>query len=229
MSKKRTVSFSNKVTATEEQAQDLIQEPVIKEQKAEEVLQEPVVEVTEPAAVAAAEEPPSAEAEEQAPKAEEKEVKDQSAWEKKIEKIKTEGSVGERTLVNGLENYVTKMAPGRVMSMQEIATQQLTLWRCIKLAVENEEEFSSMYKLLIDYAKEYKDAAFNERYLFRGMENVTLDKDQIHAFLGSLNVIKLASISKSKKEAAAQVDLNRVMDERVFSEGARNRVISFFK
>ena len=54
MSKKRTVSFSNKVTAAEEQAQDLIQEPVVEEQKAEEVLQEPVVEVTEPAAVAAA-------------------------------------------------------------------------------------------------------------------------------------------------------------------------------
>ena len=49
MSKKRTVSFSNKVTAAEEQAQDPVREPV-----AGEVLQEPVVEVTEPAAVAAA-------------------------------------------------------------------------------------------------------------------------------------------------------------------------------
>lgn len=150
------------------------------------------------------------------------------AWTQKIETLKAKGSAMERMVVQTLEEYVTKMRPGNIMSVSEINQQQLQLWRIIKLVIESADGFATCYPLIIAYARQYKDACFHDRLLYRGMEHITLDKDTTTYYLGSLNVIKLAATSKSKKEALAQVDLNRVMNEHVFSDDGRNRVIQYF-
>lgn len=150
-------------------------------------------------------------------------------WQAKIDDLKTTGTNTERMVVSTMESYTKKMAPGMINSEVEIGQNQVTLWRMIKLVVESEENFTKGFDLVIAYAKQYQDGCFNDRYLFRGMEHIPLDKINAAHFLGMLNVIKLAATSKNKREAMAQVDLNRVMNEQIFSEDARNRVISYFK
>ncbi len=190
------------------------------EEKAESVAEE----VAEPAPVSTEQEAAAQDSAEQA--TEEKPELD--AWTQKIETLKAKGTAMERMVVQTLEEYVTKMRPGNIMSVSEINQQQLQLWRIIKLVIESADGFSTCYPLIIAYARQYKDACFHDRLLYRGMEHITLDKDTATYYLGSLNVIKLAATSKSKKEALAQVDLNRVMNEHIFSDDGRNRVIQYF-
>lgn len=198
-------------SATQEQAPTQEEAAAATEQPAQE----------EPAA-AQAEQPAADESTQAAP------VPAKSAFEQKLDRLLVEGTSLEKMIVSSLIKYVESMHPGKMLSAQELNQNQLNLWRLIRLAIESEKDFDSCYPLIIEFAREYKDAAFHDRYLYRGMENINMDKDNLTYFLGSLNVIKLAATSRNKREAMAQVDLSRVMNEKIFSEEGRNRVIQYF-
>lgn len=152
-----------------------------------------------------------------------------SALDTKLDKLAAEGTTLQKTIVQTLRDYVAAMRPGRIILDEVINQQQLQLWRIIRLVIESEADFKENYTLLIEFAREHQEGAFNDRYLYRGMETINLDKEQTRHFQGSLNVLKLAATSKNKREAMAQVDLDRVMNVNVFSEDGRNRVIAYFK
>lgn len=148
--------------------------------------------------------------------------------EDRLSNMLSSGSSLEKVVAQTLQDYAVKMKPGNVLSVDELNQQQLQLWRVIRLVIESGDDFQSCYTFIIDFARAHKDDVFHDRYLYRGMDNISLDKDTATYFMGSLNVIKVAATSKNKREAVAQVDLNRVMNEQVFSEEGRNRVISYF-
>lgn len=148
--------------------------------------------------------------------------------EDRMAQMLSSGTALEKVVVETLNDYTAKMKPGLVLSPDQLNQNQLQLWRLLRLVIESESDFQSTYTLIIDFARAHKDDVFHDRYLYRGMDNISLDKNTTTYFMGSLNVIKLAATSKNKQEAMAQVDLNRVMNEHVFSEAARNRVMAYY-
>ena len=220
---------------------------------------EPVVDTQETAAAveqtpAAAQTPdvepstqqePATPVEAQAPESDSQEVKEEvppaqtlaeqakedtrSEFQKITDDLLANGTAHEKAVVTALNTYVQDMRPGNIRTEADINTQQITLWQVIRRTMENGQEFGKVFPVIINYFREYGKACFDERYLFRGAEFVALDKDQMHAFLAALNLIKLTATSVSKREASAQVDLNRTMVETVYSDDARNRVIAWYK
>ena len=151
-----------------------------------------------------------------------------AAFNAHIENVKANGSLQERTLITYLEDYRINMAPGRPVTEQSMNTAQVSLWRAIKQVLETEENFEKTFTLLIAYFRNLKANVFHERYVFRGMESITLDADQAKAFQRVINLLKVAAGSTSHRATTAQVDLGRTMMENVFSGDARNRVMSYF-
>lgn len=152
-----------------------------------------------------------------------------AAFNAHIENVKANGSLQERTLITYLEDYRINMAPGRPVTEQSMNSAQVSLWRAIKQVLETEENFEKTFTLLIAYFRNLKANVFHERYVFRGMESITLDADQAKAFQRVINLLKVAAGSTSHRATTAQVDLGRTMMENVFSGDARNRVMSYFQ
>lgn len=145
----------------------------------------------------------------------------------KIADLKVNGSEREKALITYLEAYTTKMAPGVPLTIKESVANQQSLWRALFNLIQNEDNFNEGFNLVLSYFREFKDAAFHEKYVFRDSEHFTIGADQIFTFLALLNLLKIAAGSNSHKLVLKQVDMNRTLTA-VYSDEGRQRVLNYF-
>lgn len=146
-----------------------------------------------------------------------------------IEQIKATGTIQAKNTIANLELYMKNMSPGIPLENKDGANYQLKLWKTILSLLEHskEEDFRQSYGVLLGLFDKHKNDVFHERYVFRFMDSITIDKDESFAFLGILNLIKLTASFLGRKEALKQVDLGRTLGK-VFSEQARQKVLAFY-
>lgn len=164
--------------------------------------------------------------EEPAPK---KGRKDRASFDQKVKAALEGDNQMVRMVLTNLQTYLERMQPGQLRSQDELGTAQLLLWRTIVLSMENEADFKECFDWLVAFAKEYGDEgeAFHDNYLFRGMEAINLDSKTVNHFQAMLCLLQLLGRSKSKAEVKKLIDLDRVLNEEIFSNDARNRVMQY--
>lgn len=229
---KNQASANENAGTQDPQPKGMTSMPETNQEPVQEPAQEPEVQVVTPEEQAIAEAPAADTAEATEDSADGQDAAEEPAevdsWEAKIEGIKANGTRSEKNVVNALEGYVVKMAPYSVLTQEAMIAQQMLLWRTVRNVIEEPKDFEAGYTLLIDYARQYKNTSFSDHNLYRMMDQIPLDKESAKYFQASLNVITIAASVKNRKDAVKQVDLNRVMNERVFSEVGRNNVINYF-
>ena len=145
-----------------------------------------------------------------------------------ISKIKASGTLAERTFVVQIEQYITAMQPGKPMTSEVGARNQIALWRTIFNCIERtEEEFHKIYSLLLAYFEQYKDGVFHERYVFRFAEMMTLPPEELATYQRTINLIKITCSPLGRNQSLKQVDLSRTLKD-VFSEPGRQKLLTFY-
>jgi len=145
-----------------------------------------------------------------------------------IEGVKRSGSVQANTAINGMEAYIAKMTPNKILDKNEGPNAQSSLWRTLRGVLENtNEEFNQTYSIILGLFEKHKNGVFHERYVFRFMADAPLSKDELFAFQAIINLIKLTADPVSRNSALKQVDIARSLGK-VFSENARQRILGFY-
>ena len=139
------------------------------------------------------------------------------------------GMQSARVVVDTMDGYMLAMRPGLPVTDDEVIVQQTTLWRLIQRVLndENYESLEAGLGLLIKYFAEYRKTALAEVYVFRGAELLTLPPEQTQAFHAALNVLHIAAAT-GVKSVPKHADLNRSFPEQVYTDTARNNIMSFF-
>ena len=139
----------------------------------------------------------------------------------------TFGLIGQRVM-SILTTYADKMAPRKPVTDVVINEQQRLLFDALlKTINDSDEDFEKLLKTVFAFFEEHKNGVFHETRVFRGMDNIPLNKDDRAAFTRLLNLFKLVANPQSRKIALKQVDLNASLQYGVTEQG-KNRLMSFF-
>ena len=159
----------------------------------------------------------------------ESEPEEVSAFEKMRAKVRAEGLQAARVVVDTMDGYMQAMKPGLPVSDDEVVLQQNTLWRLLQRVFgdENQDAMAQGTDVLVAYFTEYRKTALAEVYVFRGAELMTLPQEQMQAFHAALNVLHIAAAT-GVKSVKKHADLNRSFTEQVYSDVARNNILSYF-
>ena len=144
-------------------------------------------------------------------------------------KVRAEGLQAARVVVDTMDGYMQAMKPGLPVSDDEVVLQQNTLWRLLQRVFgdENQDAMTQGTDVLVAYFTEYRKTALAEVYVFRGAELMTLPQEQMQAFHAALNVLHIAAAT-GVKSVKKHADLNRSFTEQVYSDVARNNILSYF-
>jgi hypothetical protein len=128
-----------------------------------------------------------------------------------------------------ISQYLEEVKPGRPVQAEFINRNQLMLWRLILRVIEapDDTEFEKGFTLLVAYFRANRKSALGEYHVFRGMDTITLDQDTTAAFQRALNLLIICATVSGPKEAGRHADLGRSLPEGVYSDNARNRLLSF--
>jgi hypothetical protein len=147
-----------------------------------------------------------------------------------LDELKESGTVYEKALVNSLEAYSAKMAPGIPIDVEVGAHEQWVLWSTLRSVIQSapDEEFKRLWSIVLAYAEEHKDGAFTEGCLFRFSEYWRFDLEELAGFHRILNLIKATSNIDTRAKSLRTVDLTRTLDKGI-SERGRSRLVSFYQ
>lgn len=145
-----------------------------------------------------------------------------------IERVKASGN---EVLINSIEDirsYMVKMAPGKVVTDQAGAIEQVKLFRAIRSIIEyTEEGFQLGFVTLLRMVDENSKTVFGDMYVFRFMDNVNLSYDDRRAFERIITLIKVAAPVQGRREAVKQVNMQRALQYSL-SEVGKNKITHFF-
>lgn len=166
---------------------------------------------------------------EQSPVVEQRKVTQSTDFASAIEQLKTSGTQAQKSLIVGIESYITKMSPGVPIDANQGAREQYVFWKLISSIAEStpNDEFKKIWNLLLAYFEFYKDTVFHERYIFRFSEYWTWSEDDLNAFQRVINLIKLTSNPTERTASLSHVSIDRSLAVG-FSDEARQRIVSFY-
>ena len=153
-----------------------------------------------------------------------------TSFEDKIRRIKTFGTLAEKTLVEQLETYAKQMAPGLPVQGDVGARIQYGFLRTLMSVIDNGgEEFNNLWNIVLSYFFEHRKGVFDDYYVFRFAEYWTKTQEELNCFHRVLNLIMLSCDPKTRgQNVAKQVDFQRTLSQG-FSDRARQNVLRFYQ
>lgn len=211
-----------------QQNTEAVQETVQEEQKAPEVVQEAVV----------AEPKLEVKTEVQAvPQVQQKPVQQPTQAKKQnflniddyINDLKQNGTTTQKNLIAALDKYLDDMKPRKPIANNKGADTQHLFWKTLWSVIEHssQEEFKSLWTIVLAYFDKFKNDAFNERYVYRFAEYWNANVDELSAYQRLLNLIHLTADPKQRTLGLKQVNVDKSL-ELIFSEQGRQKVLSFY-
>jgi hypothetical protein len=133
------------------------------------------------------------------------------------------------TPVLDIINYTSTMRPGVRNDEQLVLAAQMSLYRSILLIIRtSEESFKLAWLTLLRLVQEHKyNGAWRDDYLFRGMENIGLNKTQRDFFVSILTLLKETSDPATRKQNVKRMKFDREMRS-VLTEADRQRLKEFY-
>lgn len=155
------------------------------------------------------------------------EVAPLSNFQKLMQRVATEGTVQQKSLVSFFQNYITELAPRKPQNPTKAINSQYALWETLKGVVTNpdNEEFRRQWFIVLAFFEEHKNGALGGAYVFRFADNWSRDKDGLNHNHRLINIIHCISNFENRKEGLKEVDLDRSLAG-MFTEATRNRFIN---
>lgn len=145
-----------------------------------------------------------------------------------IEQLRVNGNQAAVGVLQTLEQYMTDMAPGKMVTDTIGARHQVLLFRCLQTAINTvDKDFPLLFATILKVADDNIEGVFNARYLFRFMKDISLNADDRQAFMRILNLITTAAPVSGRANAVKFVDFGRTL-EFGFSEEGKKKVLAFF-
>lgn len=150
-----------------------------------------------------------------------------------IEKIRTEGTVSQKNLLVSFENYMTQLAPGKVIEPNAGARAQYTFWKVLFNVIENspQEEFKRQWNIVLAFFNNHSketNQIFHPRKVFRFFEFWINGDDELNAYQRILNLIQLTADPAERESGLKRVDVSRAL-ESTFTEVGRARLLGFYQ
>lgn len=133
-------------------------------------------------------------------------------------------------IVGKLNNYVSAMAPNTPMSDELGASWQGELAKCFFEALQVAPEASVLSLGVLElYFTEYRNHAFSRTHVFRFMDKVRLEKQELMAFQSLLHLfLELgADNDKTKKEIQREISISKIADSINNNTDAQVRLAEF--
>lgn len=127
-----------------------------------------------------------------------------------------------------LDNYIETMKPGIAHHGNEGASQQVRLFRTIQTILRQKgSDFNAMFGQLLSLIHEHRQDVFNERYLFRYFDQLSLTSRERRNFERLLSLFIDTCDPKLRNKVSERVDISAVMEGYGDNE-AQQRVMSFY-
>lgn len=126
------------------------------------------------------------------------------------------------------DRYCQQMAPGKPLSDEEGARQQVALWRLIESVLRKEgEDFAYSFGKLLSLMDRERQGVLHERLRYRFFGALPLGREDARNFESILSALITLSNGQERQFRLKQVDLARVFRQYP-DKAAEARVIEFF-
>ena len=154
-----------------------------------------------------------------------------SDFETIIANFKQTGTANERALIAKLEEYIQNMKPNTQISWEDGHRHQYTLWKTLRLIIENTpaDQFRQSWNIILMFFNKFggRGEVFHGTKVFRFSEMWNRDEVELAAFQNLLNLIILTCNPATRKSSLKQVSLEKTLKQK-FSEAGRQKVIAFY-
>ncbi len=150
-----------------------------------------------------------------------------SVFATRIAFLKDNGTDNEKHVITALERYVDVCS--KTIDMNRVAIEQQRLWRLFEYIHNKPEEFSKLYSLVLEFAKEYRKTVFHTSMFFRAQNGLTLGKEQLLAFdhLRTLITNTVDNVGDRSK-IKALIDIGKIVNHDCIPEHIRGQYVAFY-
>lgn len=132
------------------------------------------------------------------------------------------------TLNNSLARYVEEMRPGKPMDTKTGAANQTALWNTIKFVIAREgSEFTEMYSTLLKVVHENREGCFNERYVYRFHDVLSMSGEQMRLYRRVMHLLMTTCNPKTRAIGLKQLDFKSVLADMV-DNNAQQRIVGYY-
>lgn len=118
-----------------------------------------------------------------------------------------------KVLQDSIDTYVKKMSPGVPHVGDEGSKQQAALYRIIQNVFNLQgKDFIDGMNVVLETVKEHRKDAFNERYVFRYMNEVKLTATERKNFERVVNLFLVTCDKTDRKQNLKQIDLSYTVE-----------------
>lgn len=130
---------------------------------------------------------------------------------------------------DNLAKYIDKMKPGAAHQGNEGPTTQVLLYRTIQTILRQKgSDFNFLFGELLKTVHKHRNTVFNERYVFRYMDRLSLTSSERRNFERFINMLLTVCDPATRSHTLKQVDVNATM-EGFKDPDAHQRVVAFFQ
>jgi hypothetical protein len=130
---------------------------------------------------------------------------------------------------DNLATYVDKMKPGAAHQGNEGPTAQVLLYRTVQTILRQKgSDFNFLFGELLKTVHKHRNSVFNERYVFRYMDRLSLTSSERRNFERFINMLLTVCDPATRSHTLKQVDINATM-EGFKDPDAHQRVVAFFQ
>lgn len=116
--------------------------------------------------------------------------------------------VNQTILQQNLDQYIEAMAPGKPHADEQGPMFQVLLYRTIQNVLAREgKDFTEGMDYLLQRIQENRDGVFNEKYVFRYMENIKLGQIERKTFERLLNLFITTADPATRTVTVKHVDI----------------------
>ncbi|BDD79873.1 hypothetical protein [Burkholderia phage FLC9] len=145
-----------------------------------------------------------------------------------LQKARLEATPSGTMVIDQIAAYMDQMAPKKLQEQRDIVRAQVQLYRALTRAINTlTDDFYIVWKAILATFHEHKDGVFHESAVFRGMEHITLPKDDIKGFQRLLNLIKITANPAGRNAAIKQVEFGKTLEFGI-TEAGRQKLLNFY-
>lgn len=145
-----------------------------------------------------------------------------------VAKAQAEASTTGKIILQQVADYMTAMAPRKMVSVDAGARFQVGLYRTITRMINTlDDDFDLVFTAVLRLFADNLDGVFHETHVFRFMEHVPLSKDEITAFQRLLNLFINVADPKGRAAGLKMTDFNKTL-QLGLTDAGRSRVLTYF-
>lgn len=133
-------------------------------------------------------------------------------------------------ILRNLDAYIDAMHPRKTQTEAQLNQHQVSLFRQLILAINKlDNDFETVFGLILQKFNENKDGVFDHVNVFRGMPFIALQPDEIKAFQQILDLVIMTASPKGRHISLQQVSpLKSLSIGAVITDAGRNKVMAFY-